>query len=535
MTWKTDSNSHPEASLFDDLFSLFYGYGLDFGTYRSMMACKSTEEPFPLAAPYETPSTRGGVPSLFWYSARSNREYLCEEVADYNGLSDDPAGICSSIKMKLDEPFVTLHGKQFSTADIAEKEIRRILSVSHQALEKSLFSKPAYHKLVVGVPVRFGAAKRQTLLQILERASDGKEIVLLPEPIAAALTYSHYARKTLEKVLVFDLGAGTFDTVLLVPNLHRTDKHPYEYKALCPDGLTLAGDFFDSAMAELILDALHAHPGNLDPDRLSVSGTADHQKLLHTARQVKEQLSSAESCSAFIEGTDVSGRPGIQKVIITRKDFERKIFPALQQCVDCAARVLDRAGESTNPQIEILLTGGSSYIPLVRTLLEQKFPHLAKDHILQRFPEQAVALGCALYANRQLSDTPVAYAYALRVRLPGSGQQKLKVQIPSNAPLPFQVSGTYTTHSADQTSARFAFFEVENGAANSYLELDDGNPTSLVIQHHFSHPVPAGTQMLLTMTLTPNGTLMVVVDDHGISPVTSHSMSLADLRHSNDT
>ena len=108
MTWKTDSNSHPEASLFDDLFSLFYGYGLDFGTYRSMMACKSTEEPFPLAAPYETPSTRGGVPSLFWYSARSNREYLCEEVADYNGLSDDPAGICSSIKMKLDEPFVTL-------------------------------------------------------------------------------------------------------------------------------------------------------------------------------------------------------------------------------------------------------------------------------------------------------------------------------------------------------------------------------------------------------------------------------------------
>ena len=140
-----------------------------------------------------------------------------------------------------------------------------------------------------------------------------------------------------------------------------------------------------------------------------------------------------------------------------------------------------------------------------------------------------------MYANRQLSDTPVAYAYALRVRLPGSGQQKLKVQIPSNAPLPFQVSGTYTTHSADQTSARFAFFEVENGAANSYLELDDGNPTSLVIQHHFSHPVPAGTQMLLTMTLTPNGTLMVVVDDHGISPVTSHSMSLADLRHSNNT
>ncbi len=79
------------------------------------------------------------------------------------------------------------------------------MSVSHQALEKSLFSKPAYHKLVVGVPVRFGAAKRQTLLQILERASDGREIVLLPEPIAAALTYSHYARKTLEKVLVFDL------------------------------------------------------------------------------------------------------------------------------------------------------------------------------------------------------------------------------------------------------------------------------------------------------------------------------------------
>ncbi len=116
-----------------------------------------------------------------------------------------------------------------------------------------------------------------------------------------------------KKCLFLIFGAGTFDTVLLVPNLHRTDKHPTNTRLFCPDGLTLAGDFFDSAMAELILDALHAHPGNLDPDRLSVSGTADHQKLLHTARQIKEQLSSAESCSAFIEGTDVSGRPGIQR------------------------------------------------------------------------------------------------------------------------------------------------------------------------------------------------------------------------------
>ena len=431
--------------------------------------------------------------------------------------------------MKLDSLYVTLGGKRFLTAYIAEKEIRRILSISHKAMERTLFDVPRYEKLVAGVPVRFGAAKRQSLLDILKQATDGKKIILLPEPIAAALMYSHYIRKKLGNVLVFDLGAGTFDTVLLVPNLHRTKENPYEYRTLCPDGLEIAGDYFDSMMAELIIDTLRAGRSSLDPDRLASPRTSDHQKLMATARDIKEKLSTAEFCSAYIEGTNLAGRPTIQQVVVYREDFERKIRPALAKAVDCAYNVLVRAGAVENPDIDILLVGGSTYIPLVRTMVEEKFPHIRREQILQRMPEQAVALGCALYADRPNADAPVAYAYAVQTLNVPDNQPKLKVKIPSNAQLPYKISSPFRTGRQGQTSARFLFYEVENGQEDSLLNTDEGNPTSLSINHEFGRAVPVGTSMLVTIELDRNGTLTVTIDDHGITPVETHRVRISDL------
>lgn len=535
MTQTNYTDVRSADQLNDDLVKLFantsaeYSYGLDFGTYRSMMAYKSSAMPDPGTVSYESPAIRDGIPSLFWYSAATGREYVCEEVTANNGLFEDPQGVCSSVKMKLDSLYVTLGGKRFLTADIAEKEIRRILSISHKAMERTLFDVPRYNKLVAGVPVRFGAAKRQTLLDILKQATDGKEIVLLPEPIAAALMYSHYTRKKLGNVLVFDLGAGTFDTVLLVPNLHRTKENPYEFRALYPDGLEIAGDYFDSVMAELIIETLRADRSTLNPDRLVSPQTADHQKLMAAARDIKEKLSTAEFCSSYIQGVDSAGRPTIQQVVIYRANFERKILPALAKAVDCAYNVLVRAGAAENPDIDILLVGGSTYIPLVRTMIEKKFPHIRKERILQRMPEQAVALGCALYASRPTTDTPCAYAYAVQVLYRPDNQLKLKVIIPSNTQLPYKISSTFYTRWQDQTSALFLFYEVENGGKDSLLNTDEGNPTSLSISHAFGRPVPAHTPIRLTIELDKNGTLTVMIDDEGITPVEIHRVRISDL------
>jgi len=527
-------NSRPEDPMHADFYDLFYSYGLDFGTYRSMMAYKVADQPVPCTASYDTPSTCNGIPSLFWYSPKNNREYVCEEVTDNNGLFDDPQGVCTSIKTKLSDPDVFLNGKRFSTAYIAEKEIRRILSLSHQAMEKTLFDNIIYRKLVVGVPVRFGAARRQALVSIMERATDGKKIILLPEPIAAALMYSQYARKKLEKVLVFDLGAGTFDTVLLVPNPQKTLENPYEYRALCPDGLTIAGDYFDAMMAELIIETLRAGHCTLNTDRLAEARTADHQKLMTTARNLKERLSFAESFSDFIEGTDHAGRPAIQKVTVYRKDFETKIRPALEKAVACAYNVLVRAGALSDSGIDILLVGGSTYIPLVRTMIEEKFPNISKSRILQKFPEQAVALGCALYARDEISDAPVAYAYAVRMLAGPENRPMLGVKIPSGAQLPYRITATYHTKWENQTTARFSFYEVENGQKGACLDISQGNPTSLVIKHSFGRPVPAATALLLTLELDRNGTLTVTIDDHGITPVETHRVSLSDIHEGRD-
>ena len=510
------------------LNNLFYGYGLDFGTFRSMMAYNNASHSSPQIAQYENPITRNGIPSLFWYSSKNNEEYLCEQVIQENGLFDDPQGVCTSIKMKMDTPSIVLNGKSFKTTYIAEKEIRRILSLSHEAFQKSLFTTPTYQKLVVGIPVRFGAVKKQTLLNVLKQATNHKEIVFLPEPIAAALTYSHFLKQPLQKILVFDLGAGTFDTVLLIPNRHRTNENPYKYKALYPDGLELAGDYFDSKMIELILETLRATPSNLDIRKLSNPNTADYQRLKNVARDIKEHLSNANSNTQFIEGTDIHANPCIQKVTIYKKDFENKIREALSKAVNCAYNVLRQANAQTDPNIDILLVGGSTYIPLVRTMIEEKFSHINKSHIHQKFPEQAIALGCALYANDQeSSDTPMAYAYAIGTHK--NNQEVLDIKIPSNVKRPYKITANYWTKNPNQTDIHFLFFEVEHGEKDTYLNVDEGNPTPLLVKHSFRKQVPERTKVELTLELSENGTLIVTINDFGITPIDKQQLDISNV------
>lgn len=503
----------------EDLSNLFYGYGLDFGTFRSMMAIRNLSRPTPDAASYEKLSLRNGIPSLFWYNPENGQEYVCDEVLDFNGLYDDPEGICSSVKMKLEDSSVILHKKSFSPQDIALKEIIRILSVSHEAFSR-MHLPTEYTRLVVGVPVRFGARRRQILKDLMEKATGGKEILLLSEPIAAALTYSLYARKDLNKVLVYDLGAGTFDTVLLMPNLHRTRAYPYLYRTFSPDGLDIAGDSFDLRMVDLILSSLRKSGTSLDLQKLSDSRYADYQKLIIAAQEIKERLSSQMSCSSVIEGTDLSGKPGYYKVTVSRAEFENAIKDDLQKTVDCAYHVLENEHLENDPDIDILLVGGSTYIPLVRQLIEKKFLHLDKTHILQRFPEQAIALGCSIYAgDTAATDASVAFGYAIGSRSLARNQDVLDVQIPSNASLPYTFTRTYRTANDRQETIHFRLFEVEHAEAGTLLDIENGTPTSIQITHYFGKAVPYKTPVELTVTLSKDGLLTFTIDDHGITPV----------------
>lgn len=505
------------------------GYGLDFGTFRSMMAYKDANASSPVIAQYDSPVIRNGIPSLFWYSGTRNNEYICEEVLTYNGLLDDPKGVCSSIKMKLEEKNITLNGKKYEAGYIAEKIIRRVIKLSHDAMQKTLFEEPFYEKLVVGVPVLFGAAERQILFDVLRKATNDKEIVLLPEPIAAAIAYARYARVSNRKVLVFDLGAGTFDTVLLIPNKKKTKENPYEYIPKYPDGLTLAGDYFDIKMLEIIVQKVRKNSVEMDVDKLLDNNSSDYRRLLDASREAKERLSMSNNYSGWIEGTSIKGGPCLQKVSISREEFENAIRPALKQAIDCAYNVLVQANQQNQRDIDILLVGGSTYIPLVRSLIKDKFKYVEEKNILQRFPEQAIALGCAIYANEEVCDTLVAYAYAIGTHLRNPDRDVLDVIIPSNVQLPMRKEMTYKTRRSNQESIEFDFFEVKHGEEDEVLDVNEGELTHIKVKHYFGREVPSGTPVDVVVELTKSGLLTVTIDDRGISFLDKQVIDVSNL------
>lgn len=507
------------------------GYGLDFGTFHSMMSFKNANDIAANVAQYDNPMVRNGIPSLFWYSSTQNKEYLCDEVLVGNGQLDDPLGVCVSVKMKLGENNISLNGKQYTPGLITEKIVRRVIKLSHDAMEKNqLFEQPIYKKLVVGVPVRFGAVKRQILKKAMKNATDGKEIVLLPEPIAAAIAYARYVKCNNKNVLVYDLGAGTFDTVLLEPNKNRTKENPYEYIPKYPDGLFIAGDYFDQKMAEIIIHKIKSQSEQMDIDKLSNVNHVDYHRLLELAREAKEKLSIQDRFTAWIEGSSKNGGPCIQKVIVLREEFEKEIRPAIQDTIDCAYNVLVQAKMQNRKDIDILLVGGSTYIPLIKKMLVEKFKHLDEKNILQRFPEQAIALGCAIYANEEVCYTPVAFAYGIGTYLPETNRDVIDIIIPSNYMGNIKEEVTYYTRFDDQETITFKFFELDHGEIDDEIPIEEGKFTQLMVKHSFGKKVPAGTRVDVTLSLSKAGILSVIVNDKGITPLDKQVIDVSNLK-----
>lgn len=499
-------------SLQDDLRDLLgdsYSYGMDIGTTSSYIAYKEGN-----ATP-KIPNYRGvcqgGIPSLAWRD-KNGKEWFCDQVAEKQGLVEDPAGVWVSGKMKLQEKEVVLNGHSYNPRQLLIKEVKRVCRVSQEALEQEMIEMDP-SEWVVGVPARFSAAEKGELRYILEEATGGKRIRLVLEPILAAVANDYYTKKSGRKprrVLVLDMGGGTFDVVLLVPNENPTVDEPEPYRAVEPDGLRQAGDALDVIMEELILKKIRSNPGTVKMDILNNTGHYDRRRLRQTAKETKERLSSVDSCAVSISGIAC----GSTVVNVTRAEYEVLIRPMLQEAVDLAADVLKRCKLESNPDIDILLVGGATYIPLLRRLLEEKFNWLKKENIMQRFPEKSVALGAAIYAQTPRIVRPkVAYGYAVNTYISNGREEVLRVIIPSAANLPATVSANFLTLDDNQSSVKFCVYEVPSTDGDIHVKMDQGRMTAYSITHRFATRVPKGTKVKLSTTLTEDGVLTMTVED----------------------
>ena len=355
---------------------------------------------------------------------------------------------------------------QFSLEEISSFVIRKMVDSAENYLRKKV------DKLVITVPANFTDGQRQCTKQAAKLA--GIEVLrIINEPTAAALAYglgdsNNETKKGEGKILVFDLGGGTFDVTILKIN----DSGEQNFDILSTKGdKFLGGEDFDNKLVEYVLDQFcsktHESKKKIKEDKKAI------KKLKISCENIKRILSTNEettiSITNFYNGNDILEN-------IDRKDFEKMcsdLFERLKIPIDEA---LTDAQLSKDEIEEIILVGGSSRIPKVKIFLNEYFNNVKINDTIN--PDEAVAYGATLMAAKilikkdtnlqgfNLMDiTPLSLGLNVKNHSKDPDIQKegnlMSVLIKRGSKLPFSNIKTYETSKDDQTYINITIFEGE--------------------------------------------------------------------------
>jgi uncharacterized protein (TIGR02266 family) len=313
-------------------------------------------------------------------------------------------------------------------------------------------------RAVVTVPAYYSEPQREAVRRAGWMAGLKVERIL-NEPTSAALAYG-LNRDMAKKVLVYDLGGGTFDATIL-----RIDKNVFEVLSTGGD-IFLGGMDFDSLLVDLLLERFQqTEKVSFQGDRIALSRVTD------AAERAKVALSEANSYEVHIPMLmmDEAGQPRDLHVTLTRAEMERVCLPLVMRTLDVVRDVLLDAKLRPGEIDDILLVGGQSRMPLVREKLKEVFgkpPHAGVN------TDEAVALGAALYSSAVDKVSSVVLIDVLPmtigVAMPGGGFTRV---IERNTPLPAQRSFAVTTTRDNEEVLELSIFQGEDThiAANEYL------------------------------------------------------------------
>lgn len=345
--------------------------GIDFGTAYSAMAwvhpdsgqadilCNAEGEEKTRSAVYF--AAEGA------YVGRLAEEYLEDET--------EAARVLLSVKRELAKKIVcgVVGGKPVTPLDVAVKIFGKLKSDA----EKTNFHRPV-RRAVVTVPASFDPLEKEAIGEAARQAGFD-EVKLLEEPVAAAIAYLKAGLDVGRRILVFDLGAGTFDTAIL--DREEDDVQPF-HLALQPRGEQKGGDDFDRALMNHILEGL--------PQAAADRTFIPH--LLYRCRRLKETLSHRES---HVLSVMLPGGSPLRKEV-TRATFEGLIASAVTSMVRLSAELAEQAAKDGGPPDTLVLIGGSARIPFVGRALAESLPLTPRPWHHQ---DVAVALGAAYYGE----------------------------------------------------------------------------------------------------------------------------------------
>ncbi len=299
-----------------------------------------------------------------------------------------PERTVRSIKRKMgSDETVTLGDRTYTPQEISALLLRELAEWAREKLGAPV------HKAVISVPAYFSDAQRQATREAGEIA--GLEVVrILNEPTAASLAYG-YGSEQRRTVMIYDLGGGTFDVSIVTIEQDITE-------VLTSHGNNqLGGDDFDRLLVERLIDAFKETHG-VD---LSDGHPAACARLWWAAEAAKKTLSAEPFVNIRQEAlVNVEGKPLHLDVEISREEFEALLNPQIESTLACVTKAMDDAGKKPGELDAVLLVGGSTRIPMVSAVLEERTGIVPRHDI---HPDMCVCLGAGVLASR-LSGRDVA-------------------------------------------------------------------------------------------------------------------------------
>lgn len=279
------------------------------------------------------------------------------------------------------------NGTDYSAAAVSSLILKKLISDAEQALGEEI------EGAVITCPAYFGEeAKNATKVAgesvVMSNGQNLKVLKILDEPTAAAIAYGNSRQEDMDKtILIYDLGGGTFDCTVMKLKFENTSR---EMEVITTGGNhQLGGKDWDESLANLVREKFCAATGcDIDEMRQDVESAAWFSENIEKA---KKFLTSRESTSLtpIFNGSR-------ERIEITRAEFEDATYTLLDQTIMLVNDMMDKKGLSIANDIdEIILVGGSTYMPQVTKRLEAEY----NKPISSYEPNKAVAMGAALVAN----------------------------------------------------------------------------------------------------------------------------------------
>ena len=459
--------------------------GIDLGTTNSEIAIYRDGHPEVL----RDEQGRIILPSVVGLT--ENGELLVGEEAR-NQFLLYPERTVRSIKRRMgSDAKVRLGEREYTPQEISAIILSRLKEIAQAQLGRTI------RKAVITVPAYFSDTQRQATREAGEIA--GLEVArIINEPTAAALVYEATQHQG-KRILVYDLGGGTFDVSVV-----RIEQGVVE--VISSHGNNhLGGDDFDHKIVEHVFEHLKLKHGVDVADWPQAMA-----RILRSAEDAKKQLSDhpyARIAEEYL--AEHGGQPVNLDLELSREEYEDMIAPFIEETLGAIHIALESAGLTSSQVDEILLVGGATRTPLIRRRLVEAFGTQPRGEV---DPDLCVAMGAAIQGaamtgtevSAVLVDvTPYTFGTSALGELNGELYPYRYVPIiPKNTPIPARMSEAFFTVLDEQTDVDVRIYQGENSDALENIKIGEFRVSGLSRE-------PAGNPVILDLALDRNGILQV--------------------------